>query len=697
MGKRNKDTEKVERKATREVEERISQVDGLRPNINTNDRTASFDGDISINESLTGSKKNGFGIIRVQVKGTTVKILHSKTCQYRVSKSDLRVFARNGGVMYFVVEILQDFSDFRIFYRSLDPFSAAIQLDAMSKNKNRNTASLEFTILPDDNDAIMRLARMLESRKDEGNWLDKDSRKYAKGNEVIVESTVPFGPEDILEGSTTIIDMSHGEQRMMLTGMDGKLIPSNVKLLAITNLTTDDPEWIDTPVGTGGNSYFERIGRKTTDGALLLYVGPLLIELDKKDFDPQTGGFKLSGIPKTVRIRTNLSRGLPTAVHQLNFLTSLFENDGVIQLGTNPWIQIHNIDPQYNEKMNQRLSTFKQAVRLLMKLGIDTSAARTTFSKDGPDDLYDSLVKNRPLTITEETVLGRKLIRRGDFILDVIFTNMVDSDGEYRIIDTFDTQQLLTSSCCDKMISSKNPEGRYITSPYAAVKAEQFAAIANLHLDRVIASFESVLEKNHNSFPDFDSTFTDLVLDDAVSTVLQLLMGADLICQKKARIYSKLALTRWKDLLHTAQTLLEWIQRYPSSNGTVVFLNMLQTKIRLTDLSDDDRTRLLSIIRNSQNPQYRLACHLLLGDIEAAQKEADRLPARTRDRLQRYPIWNLFSVDKIRRFDLTVSEIDLPKGLKLYMSGTEAQRQRLINKGSITNSKPGIYHIMNVE
>lgn len=90
----------------------------LMPDINTNDKTPVWDGEIQ----LFGNIEHTRGWIRkipVQVKGTTIGDLSNSKIAHSVKKSNLENFSANGGVMFFVILINDD--GHKIFYKRLLP------------------------------------------------------------------------------------------------------------------------------------------------------------------------------------------------------------------------------------------------------------------------------------------------------------------------------------------------------------------------------------------------------------------------------------------------------------------------------------------------------------------------------------------------------------------------------------------------
>lgn len=80
----------------------------LESAIPVNDKGVSFDGSINLYKTSFFRKKDLLGIIPVQIKGKTVKAISPIQAKFSVNMDDLRNYYNEGGVIYFVSEILDD-------------------------------------------------------------------------------------------------------------------------------------------------------------------------------------------------------------------------------------------------------------------------------------------------------------------------------------------------------------------------------------------------------------------------------------------------------------------------------------------------------------------------------------------------------------------------------------------------------------
>ncbi|MBU3159508.1 hypothetical protein KPL37_07030 [Clostridium frigoris] len=133
---------RTEQIAVGRVKDAILQSRILEPLIDENDKTPSWDGNILMYKSSVTKKNNMKGKIPVQVKGTAVKKFSGNTISFSFNVSDLKNFLIDGGVLFFVVQII-DVCDVKIFYNSLLPVDLNELIKKVKKNRNSITATLK--------------------------------------------------------------------------------------------------------------------------------------------------------------------------------------------------------------------------------------------------------------------------------------------------------------------------------------------------------------------------------------------------------------------------------------------------------------------------------------------------------------------------------------------------------------------------
>lgn len=141
---------KIERKAISAIQNIINEHPTMEHEINTNDKSISWDGYIILYKNENFSKENFEARVPIQVKGRidrANKYLHRDEIQYHVKISDLKVYSTEKGVIYFIVFINDEMEE--IFYSSLYPSKISGYLEKSYVKGNKNCINVKFYRLTD--------------------------------------------------------------------------------------------------------------------------------------------------------------------------------------------------------------------------------------------------------------------------------------------------------------------------------------------------------------------------------------------------------------------------------------------------------------------------------------------------------------------------------------------------------------------
>ena len=140
-----KSQRKTEQNATNAVRDYIDATRRLRSYIRDNDRTPLWDGHIFVYVGDPDKNDNLVGVVKAQVKGKTVETF-SSTESRNLSMMEVERYMKNGGLVYFVVEIDEnDYLNRRIFYKVLNPLTLKILKE---QNKGQKEINIELHLLP---------------------------------------------------------------------------------------------------------------------------------------------------------------------------------------------------------------------------------------------------------------------------------------------------------------------------------------------------------------------------------------------------------------------------------------------------------------------------------------------------------------------------------------------------------------------
>lgn len=134
---------KIEQNAINEVRNFIDATSCLRSYLEENDKTPLWDGSVFVYKGEPDKNENLIGTLRTQIKGTEVaQFLDEES--HRISVTELSLYMNEGGLFFFVVEMLShNIRERRIFYRQLTPHHLQALL-----SRNLGNKSIEITLSP---------------------------------------------------------------------------------------------------------------------------------------------------------------------------------------------------------------------------------------------------------------------------------------------------------------------------------------------------------------------------------------------------------------------------------------------------------------------------------------------------------------------------------------------------------------------
>ena len=118
----------------------------LDPDIRTNDKTISFDGNINVFENDKREKEFYLGTIPVQVKSTHCSSFSDESVSHKFEVSDLKNYLKAGGAILFVVEV--NGKSCKFFFLMLLPSDLK---EILTKKGGKKSRYLNLSHLRDDN------------------------------------------------------------------------------------------------------------------------------------------------------------------------------------------------------------------------------------------------------------------------------------------------------------------------------------------------------------------------------------------------------------------------------------------------------------------------------------------------------------------------------------------------------------------
>lgn len=146
-------TNGIEKLALGYLTQEIAGCPRLNPVFNADDKILSWDGEIQLYKNSNHSKENFMGRCAVQIKGHTVESedIRKHSLSYQVDINDLKVYQKDGGVLYFVICISEKngINVFKAFYCWLLPYDLGNILSSVKEDQK--TKSLHLLPFPKNN------------------------------------------------------------------------------------------------------------------------------------------------------------------------------------------------------------------------------------------------------------------------------------------------------------------------------------------------------------------------------------------------------------------------------------------------------------------------------------------------------------------------------------------------------------------
>lgn len=312
-------TTKKERNAVNAVRDFVDATDCLRSYLEENDKTPLWDGSIFVYDGEPDKNPNLVGSVKTQIKGTEVDGFQDKE-QYRIPFEELNLYMREGGLFFFVVEMLKnDYNQRRIFYRALTPHTIqALIKKTKQNNLGKESKSLEFTLQPLPTDY-----RIIE---DEMHNFIRDARKqvsFVDNPGLSLEQALQ--DKYLIKAEYSIHSANATSLALQLTShpmvMYQETPFANIPI-ADVELVPTATEHFDQPVSINGKEYFKDFNRVYKQKTITDNIGDCFLVTRPKDgyYDKPT---------YTVEIKYPKTGTIQNAIHIAEFLMDLGKSDTI--------------------------------------------------------------------------------------------------------------------------------------------------------------------------------------------------------------------------------------------------------------------------------------------------------------------------------------------------------------------------------
>ncbi len=579
------DKKAIEESGVDYVKKYLRQVNTLDPNILYNDKTASWDGNILVYQTVPFVKSQLRAKIPAQVKTRNLTKYKSK---YPVSVVDLKNYKKDGSILYFLVQIVD--GNYKIFYAKL----FLIDLERyIHLAKAQQTISISFTEFPKD---IISIQALIEDYIDTANKqkqllpevfdLDTFISRYPN-RAVSFNVKLPLNPtqSDIISSIIQQQPYLYYECDKGISVPVGKFEPN-----ALSIITEESIE-----VKVNDNVLFSSIEVETFDDRLRLKIGSTItIDLSHDNF---TLNYSIK------------DKGILDSIHTLQFIIALINNTPIYfngkELFTNPNITA----PVDGAKLKQQLDIYLEIQTLFSKLGIRKDLVVQSLSETEYKNL---MMLCHSELYDKEVPLGHSTSRFGFLHIGDIhilcFCRPTDRKGYYITKSIFDRQSLSFA-----LQDGKIPVGSYLYLVHDGI--ESFRKIDNINYDDLKDSLNVT-----NPQP--------IVIDAYNHLLLNMISYYDEVKYNK-----------------TLGACI-WLAQYLWDNNGQDFdyVNLCQVKYRMGKLSYADKHQLVKIKSSSGSTAIKLACSILLQAREECEIYYSQLPSQEQETFNGYPIYHIWKM-----------------------------------------------------
>lgn len=573
----------------------FSNAHTISPYISSNDKEPCWDGNLYIYSNEPMKNSTLYGRVPVQIKG---KFFKDKVCKnditYSVSLVDLKNYMRDGGIIYFVVGIWENF--YKIYYAKLTP----LKLKTYIKHCKRESASIKLAELKEYSFDIDCEIRDFY-----------DNCKVQTGN---TDNTVDI--KDILSSKKAVnltffaSALKNNEQCKIseylakhpvylyaetTDGFNNKVL----RPVGDEDLSLNFKEFIPAEVKVGDKVYYNEIQRTCKqNGNILIYIGrSLRMEISPDGNVNRNINFKLN--------ETELSSWIKEAEFIFKIAeTKCFEIDKVcFKLNGNE-------ENKYIDWCRNRLRFAKKIQSVLSALHVNKELVIKEFSQDEINIiniLYKALCEQDEISGIE-SLPPIFTVSLSNLCL-ALFASKTPT-GKYRIYSYKDVTGDISYTDSNTNVPAK-------TSIYSWFQTDGFKIVSNIDYDDILPSYKKVYIENHN------------VTQRANNDMLMMILAYDENHDDK--------------LLKSSKDLCEWlISINEKDEVNTYFLNLMQIIKRKRDLTNEERKEIM-IKFDLCNSMEKLACCLLLDNNEMANHYFNQLNDSEKEFFTTLPIYHFFN------------------------------------------------------
>lgn len=596
-------TKKIEEIAVAAIRNEIYRNDYLSDEIPTNDKTPSWDGEIWVFNTTEQRKSDLYGKVPVQVKGKKVDKFSDEKTKFPLNKSDLENYFTNGGILFFVVEII-DSDHTQIFYQSFLPVDIKKILGEMNRQK---TITKHFKKLSPTKQSLEYVIRnfIFNSRK----------QSLPLINDVKVTDFDDYRTK-VLVPRQAIHNEHLFESDIYMYGHKNDInldIPLyKIEITAIT-------ETADLYIGLNNEIFYTEVSRVIERNKKTLHFGksftldlPLNTKTVTQD-SSSTGGDIIN--PITIKIHFNESGTIQDRIKDCSFMLEVIRNKKIeindVEISLKQ--SITEVDdmakelPAYINFLKEVSDTFKE-LRVPFEIDLKNLTKR---DKRNMELLRDVILHKdyKELNLKKD----HHFVRFEIADVNILLVSIQTKEG-WLVFDAFDIDAI--SNHFKIVAISKDGKTKVRHTPFIAFDVPHLFSMNNLKLSAIEASFKQVDYEHGMSF-ELTNNF-----------LLNLLNYYDQYREKKG-------------ILELTLNLFEHISKLQPDN-ILAFINKMQTIKRMRNFTTDEKAEIINRKNETQHSDEILCgFHILLDSKIEFEFQFSKLSPEDQETFKSYPIYHL--------------------------------------------------------
>lgn len=581
----------IEELATGAVKRYFNTCNLISPQIQENDKTPDWDGELNLYETKKDIRKNYIGSLRIQVKGKEVSKFKTKET-FPIETIFLRN-AKNEGFVFFVVEVMPN-GDNKIFYKKMAPIEIRGLLATI--NKQQKTRSMPFEPLSMDK-----------------SWTEAELKAFLSDciKQKSFASKNPFSIEDV----KNVHDYQWG---FTFQGNNNNLLKDFLGGFK-SFLYLKTKEDVEIPIGNGlMNIFMPELTIKKEES---VYIGNDIVASNYVlTYTKESVSYKLENLfllkseqkpPSTKRIST-LEILADTTDEQIKAyeVYKLLIEYGSIKFGdTEITINASNKNVLLST-INKQLSNLSIHQAVLNALNITTPINYKVFTEK--DDfsmhqLYKAFIENKAIGLTNPQGIFKISIAN----INVLLVCQSDNRGKFYLDNAF-------TSCVE--VIQNNDVTPFRVPIFSFLEQNGYVLFDNIPYDRIVEAYNECYIKDSR------------VLIQANLDLLHILKAYD-----ELKLSGKLEKSKF--IIGVAQSLAEWLLENERDNSMIAIhqLNILQIIKRQRTFTEDEVNLLLQLSQNDSD-MVKAGAFLLLDKLDVAQFVIQQFPEDVKARFMNFPI-----------------------------------------------------------